>query len=68
MRTTNDAQPGSFELRFDALSRAGRGFSFPCDARGNVDLDALDDTLRQCYLYARALIGRDFAMRIVRPA
>jgi hypothetical protein len=66
MRSVNDAPSSRFELHFDALrSRTARGFAFPCDARGNVDLDALSDTLRQCYLYAHTLIGRDYAMRVV---
>ncbi len=61
MRQTDDAQNRSFELRFDALTQVGRGFAFPCDAQGNVDLDELSDGLRTDYLYARTLIGRDFA-------
>jgi len=65
MRSTNDT-PRRFELRFDALA-GGRDFTFPCDARGNVDLDALSDRSRACYLYAHTLIGRDYAVRIVHP-
>jgi len=68
MRTHDDIQPGRFQLRFESLRRPGGGFSFPCDADGIVDLDTLSDQLRHCYLYAHTLIGRDYAMRIVRPA
>jgi len=67
MRQADDAQNRSFELRFDALTHVGRGFAFPCDAQGNVDLDELSDGLRTNYLYARTLIGRDFAAPIVQP-
>ena len=53
-----DAQ---FELRFSHLFRPGRGYSFPCDAQGCVDLDGLSDTLRDHYLFARALVGHELA-------
>jgi len=65
MRQADDAQIRNFELRFEALSQVGRGFTFPCDARGNVDLDELSDGLRQNYLFAHTLIGRDFAAPVV---
>jgi hypothetical protein len=59
--TACSADAASFELRFDALFAFGRGFSFPCDAAGHVDLDALSDGARNNYLFARATIGRDLA-------
>lgn len=52
----------SFELRFESLSGAQRSCSFPCDAAGNVDLDALSERERNRYLYARAVMGREFSM------
>jgi hypothetical protein len=56
-----------FELRFQSLFDPGRGLCFPCDAQGRVDLDALSDRARQNYLYARAVVGREFAVpRVVR--
>jgi hypothetical protein len=55
-----------FELRFDDLFVAGRGFAFPCDAQGRVDLDALSDQARENYLYARALVGRATTLPVVR--
>lgn len=51
----------SFELRFVSLVDPGRGFAFPCDAQGNVNLDELSERGRTSYFGARALIGRDFA-------
>lgn len=51
-----------FELRFQSLFHAGRGLCFPCDAQGRVDLDALSDRARANYLYARAVVGREFGM------
>jgi hypothetical protein len=53
-----------FELRFDPLATTGQTLAFPCDARGQVDLNTLSNRARCDYLFARALIGRDFS----RPA
>lgn len=52
---------GSFELRFRSLFQEGRALSFACDAEGRIDLDRLSDRARHSYLYARALVGREFA-------
>jgi len=51
----------AFELRFDSLFRAGRALAFPCDGRGQVDLDHLSERARCNYFFARAVVGRDFA-------
>lgn len=48
-----------FHLRFRSLFREGRGYSFPCDASGKVDMDHLSEPARLNYLFARALVGRD---------
>lgn len=50
-----------FEVRFDDLFHAGRWLSFPCDERGLVDLDVLSDRARENYLYARAMVGREYS-------
>jgi hypothetical protein len=49
------------EIRFRSLFQAGRALSFPCDAQGHVDLDALSQRALGNYLYARAMVGREFA-------
>lgn len=54
------ALPG-FELRFQSLYHAGRGLAFPCDGEGHVDLDALSEMARENYLFARAVVGREYA-------
>jgi hypothetical protein len=59
---------GAFELRFRSLFNAGRALAFPCDAAGHVDMDALTDRARQNYLYARTVIGREFATPAVQPS
>jgi len=58
----------AYELRFQSLFDEGRGFAFPCDAQGHVDMDALSDRAKQNYLYARAVIGREVAMPAVLPS
>lgn len=55
----NDA--GAYELRFQSLFNEGRALAFPCDAQGRVDMDALSDRARGNYLYARAVVGREYA-------
>lgn len=57
--------PQAFDLRFESLFQAGRGLSFPCDAQGHVPLDRLSDRARCNYLFARAMVGRDFATPVV---
>ena len=58
---------GSFELRFRSLFQEGRALAFACEADGSIDLDRLSDRARESYLYARALVGRDFAQPEVVP-
>lgn len=57
-----------YELRFQSLFDSGRGFAFPCDPKGQVDLDKLSDRARNNYLYARAMVGRELACPDVKPA
>lgn len=51
----------SYEVRFRSLFNEGRALSFPCDSEGHVDLDALSPTALGNYLFARAMIGREFS-------
>ena len=57
---------GGYELRFQSLFHDGRALAFPCNAAGHVDLDALSERARLNYLYARAVIGREYAVPAVR--
>ena len=61
---TSSSQP-RFELRFRSLYRPGRGYTFPCDPAGRVDMDALSEGERDSYLYARAVIGAELAFPAV---
>lgn len=49
------------EIRYRSLFREGRALSFPCDPQGHVDLDALSPHALGNYLFARAMVGREFA-------
>lgn len=53
-----------YELRFSGLFNAGRGYAFPCDALGCVNIDALSDSGRANYFYARSVIGREVGMPV----
>jgi hypothetical protein len=54
-------QATRYELRFESLFDSGRGLSFPCDAGGSVALDSLSERARNNYIYARAVVGREYA-------
>ena len=56
-----------YVLRFESLFDGGRALAFKCDAGGRVDLDSLSERARLNYLYARTVIGRDFAMPRIEP-
>lgn len=60
-----DSMHSQFELRFHSLFGSGRGYAFPCDPEGHVDLDQLSDRARNNYLYARAMVGRELAVPAV---
>ncbi len=55
-----------YEVRFQSLLEAERALCFPCDSEGHVDMDALSVELKGDYLFARAMVGREFAMPSVR--
>ena len=57
-----------YEVRFQSLFHEGRALCFPCDEHGRVTLDALSDRARANYLYARAVVGREYAYPAVCPS
>ena len=65
--STPAARNPAYELRFKSLFDEGRAYSFPCDSTGQVNMDALSDRARTNYLYARAVVGREFAVPAVQP-
>jgi hypothetical protein len=50
-----------FEVHFRSLLRRGLELIFPCDREGHVDLDALSERAKTNYLFARAMVGREYA-------
>jgi len=61
-----DSTLTQYELRFQSLFGIGRGYVFPCDPKGRVDLNQLSDRARNNYLFARAVVGRELAAPAVR--
>lgn len=57
----------SHVIKFQSLSNTGKALVFPCDAQGRVALDELSERARENYLYARAVVGREFAFPCVVP-
>lgn len=55
------AEATHYEVRYCSLFQEGRALAFPCDREGHVDLDALSPRVLGNYLYARAMVGREFA-------
>jgi hypothetical protein len=56
----------AYEIRFQSLFNEGRALTFPCDADGHVQMDDLSEKARDNYLYARAVVGREYATPAVR--
>ncbi len=54
------------ELWFRSLVAGGRDYRFPCDERGRVDMDALNEHARNNYLFARVVVGHEVATPVVR--
>jgi len=61
-------QRPQYQIRFQSLYNEGRALTFPCDAQGRVEMDALSEKARMNYLYARAVVGREFAAPAVLEA
>lgn len=61
------AAHSAHQLRFTSLFDPGRGVVVPCDEAGHVNLDLLSDRLRNAYLWARAMVGREYRFPTVEP-
>ena len=60
MQATEQIANPAYEIRFQSIFHEGRGLSFPCNEKGQVDLDVLSERARANYLYARAVVGREY--------
>jgi hypothetical protein len=68
MNSSSLSQHPQYEIRFQSLFNDGRALTFPCDARGHVEMNALSEKARVNYLYARAVVGREYAAPAVRES
>ncbi|WP_372525759.1 hypothetical protein [Piscinibacter sp.] len=66
LQTSSTQTATGFEIRFQSLFQEGRALAFPCDREGHVDLDAISERARNNYFFARATIGLEYAMPVVR--
>ena len=55
-----------YELRYRSLFTTGRALAFPCNARGEVPIDDLSARALDNYLYARAVVGLEYAVPSVQ--
>lgn len=60
-----ESTPNLFQLCYRSLFDSGRGYAFPCDRQGQVDLNLLSERARTNYLFARAMVGRELAVPAV---
>ena len=57
----NESRSDAYQLCFRSLFHSGRGYAFPCDPAGQVDLDNMSERARNNYFYARAMVGRELS-------
>jgi hypothetical protein len=56
------------QVCFRSLFHSGRGYAFPCDPAGQVDLDGMSEQARNNYFYARAMVGRELSPPVIEKA
>jgi hypothetical protein len=56
-----------YEIHYRPLADTQSTLHFPCDVQGHVDLDELSPEAVENYLFARAMVGRDYALPAVVP-
>ena len=57
----------AYEIYYRPLADTQSTLRFPCDVQGHVDLDELSPEAVENYLFARAMVGRDYALPAVVP-
>jgi len=57
----NESRSDAYQLCFRSLFHSGRGYAFPCDPAGQVNLDDMSERARNNYFYARAMVGRELS-------
>jgi hypothetical protein len=56
----------TYRLRFEPTVDGEHVIDIPCDADGQVNLDALEEAERTAYFYARVVCRPRFATHVVR--
>jgi len=56
-----------YEIRYRPLTEDVEPLTFPCDAQGHVQMDALTERARNDYLYARAVVGVEYDRPAILP-
>jgi len=56
-----------YEIIYRPLADVQSVLHFPCDGQGHVDLDELSPQAVENYLFARAMVGRDYALPAIVP-
>ena len=56
-----ESSANAYQLCFRSLFHSGRGYAFPCDPQGQVNLDRMSERARNNYFYARAMVGRELS-------
>lgn len=54
-----------YELRYRSLFNCGRGFIFPCDGHGQVDVDKLSDQALENDQFAQAVVRNELSQPLV---
>jgi len=68
MQSTQSSSAAHYQLRYQSLKRQENVLEFPCDAQGRVEMNGLSERARNDYLFARAVVGFEFARPAVVPS
>ena len=68
MQSTQFSPAARYQLRYQSLKRQENVLEFPCDAQGRVEMNGLSERARNDYLFARAVVGFEFARPAVVPS
>jgi hypothetical protein len=63
-----ESSSSAYQLCFRSLFHSGRGYAFPCDPTGHVDLDNMSERARNNYFFARGMVGRELSAPAVEAA
>lgn len=56
-----------FQLRFNALYEQGKGYTFPCDKDGKVDISSMSASEIESYALVHVLTGLEYSYPVKEP-